>query len=126
MGTGRSQLDAAFVERQRQYLMRLRASLQQAVQSSESEEAAVEADSADGAREYEDEAQKLAALELDGNLVARDAARLERVERALKKIAEGTYGLSDVSGQPIAQQRLEALPEALCTLSEEQAAERGR
>jgi len=126
MGTGRSQLDAAFVERQRQYLMRLRASLQQAVQSSESEEAAVEADSADGAREYEDEAQKLAALELDGNLVARDAGRLERVERALKKIAEGTYGLSDVSGQPIAQQRLEALPEALCTLSEEQAAERGR
>ena len=50
-------------------------------------------------------------LELEGNLVARDIARLERVNRALEKIKEGTYGLSDVSGQPIPRERLEAIPE---------------
>lgn len=126
MSTGRSQLDAAFVERQRQYLIRLRTNLQRAAQSAESEESDVEADSAGAAREYEDDAQKLAALELGGNLAARDVARLERVERALRKIAEGTYGLSDLSGQPIPQERLEAVPEAICTRSEEEAAERGR
>jgi DnaK suppressor protein len=49
--------------------------------------------------------------------------RLERVNRALKKIEEGTYGLSDRSGKPIPRERLEAVPEALYTLSEEQALE---
>ena len=126
MSTGKSPLDAAFVERQRQYLIRLRASLRRAAQSTESEESDVEADSAGAAREYEDDAQKLAALELDGNLVAHDAGRLARIDRALRKIAEGTYGLSDVSGQPIPKERLEAIPEATCTRSEEETAERGR
>jgi len=46
------------------------------------------------------------------------------VDRALKKIEEGSYGLSDRSGKPIARERLEAVPEALYTLSEEQAGER--
>ena len=76
--------------------------------------------SADSAREFEDEAQKLDALELSGNLVARDAVRLERVDRALAKLDNGTYGLSDISGQPIPRDRLEAVPEAICTLKEEQ------
>ena len=52
--------------------------------------------------------------------MARNAGRLERVERALAKIDNGTYGLSDVSGQPIPRERLEAVPEAACTLREEQ------
>jgi len=43
----------------------------------------------------------------------RDLQRLERVDRALRKIEEGTYGLSDISGQPIPRERLEAIPEAL-------------
>jgi RNA polymerase-binding protein DksA len=37
------------------------------------------------------------------------------VEHALKKIEDGTYGLCDSCGQPIAENRLEALPQAsLC------------
>jgi RNA polymerase-binding transcription factor DksA len=51
--------------------------------------------------EYEDDAQRLATLELDGNLVARTARRLTQVDRALAKIAEGTYGLSDASNHAI-------------------------
>jgi DnaK suppressor protein len=124
MNTGKSRLDAAFLERQRQHLLRLRASLRGAARASEADEASVETAAADSVREFEDEAQKLDALELDGNLVAHDAERLERVDRALAKIDNGTYGLSDVSGRPITRERLEAVPEAVCTLAEEEEQER--
>jgi DnaK suppressor protein len=35
---------------------------------------------------------------------------LAQVERALQRMDEGTYGLSEVSGRPIPLERLEALP----------------
>ena len=41
--------------------------------------------------------------------------QLVEVERALRKFEEGTYGLCDACGQPIAPERLEAIPQAnLC------------
>jgi DnaK suppressor protein len=126
MKTVTSQLDAAFVEKQRQYLLRLRASLVAAVEGTEFDEAGVRGDRAGGAMESEEDAQELDALERDGNLVVRDVERLERVDRALQKIAEGTYGLSESSGEPIPRERLEAVPEALYTLREEEVRERNR
>jgi DnaK suppressor protein len=120
MNTGKSRLDAAFLEKQRQHLLRLRKTLRTAVRAGEGEETGIEAATSDSAREFEDEAQKLDALELVGNLVARDTERLARVDRALAKLDNGTYGLSDVSGQPIPRERLEAVPEADCTFTEEQ------
>jgi DnaK suppressor protein len=39
-------------------------------------------------------------------------ARLERVERALEKIADGTYGTCDACGKPIDPRRLRAAPES--------------
>jgi DnaK suppressor protein len=126
MKTSKSGIDAAFVEKQRQYLLRLRASLAAAAEETESDEAEVRGDRTGGAMELEDDAQELDALERDGNLVVRDVARLERVDRALQKIAEGTYGLSDKSGEPIPRERLEAVPEALYTLREEEVRERTR
>jgi DnaK suppressor protein len=119
-------LDAAFVEQQRQYLLRLRTTLLSAAQAAESDEAEVNEQNDAGAVEAEDDAQRLDTLEREGNLVARDVERLERVDRALKKIEEGTYGLSDISGKPIARERLEAIPEALYTLSEEAVREKNR
>jgi DnaK suppressor protein len=124
MSTGKPVLDASFIDKQRQYLLRLQGSLRAAARASETDEADVRSDSADTAQEYEDDAQKLAALELDGNLVVRDQERLERVDRALKKIDEGSYGLSDLSGLPIPRERLEAIPEATCTLAEEKQRDR--
>lgn len=115
MSMSKSRLDAAFLEKQRQHLLRLRASLRTAARTSEADETAA----ADSAREFEDEAQKLDALELEGNLGVRDAERLAQVDRALAKLDDGTYGLSDVSGRSIPRERLEALPEAVCTLEEE-------
>jgi DnaK suppressor protein len=49
--------------------------------------------------------------------------RLRNVERALQKIAEGTYGLSDASGKPIPQERLKKTPEAIYTVDEAPARE---
>lgn len=44
---------------------------------------------------------------------------LTKIERALQKMDEGTYGLSDVDGAPIPVERLEALPYALTTVGQE-------
>lgn len=43
---------------------------------------------------------------------------LVKIERALAKINEGTYGLSDIDGAPIPLGRLEALPYALTTVDQ--------
>ncbi|MEA3183083.1 MAG: DnaK suppressor protein [Gammaproteobacteria bacterium] len=123
MATKAHPLDPAFVEKQRQTLLKLRASLLTAAKDDEADEADIKDEGSGGAREFEDDAQKLATLELEGNLVVRDIARLERVDRALRKIEEGTYGASDQSGQLIARERLEAIPESIYTLAEEQARE---
>ena len=40
-------------------------------------------------------------------------AGLERTERALAKLDEGTYGRCDACGQPIAEKRLRAMPDVV-------------
>ena len=126
MKPSKSALDAAFVEKQRQRLLSLRANLVEAVQSAESEETALRTERTDGPLELEEDAQELDALERDDNVVVRHVGTLERIDRALQKIEEGTYGLSEMSGEPIPRERLEAVPEALYTLSEESMRERPR
>jgi len=119
-------LDAAFIQTQHHRLMRLREELVQATKAKEDEETAVRSQAAGQAHESEDDAQKLAMLEVDGTEVARKLERLTRIERALQKIADGTYGLSDVSGTPIPVERLEASPEALYTLKEQESRDTAR
>jgi DnaK suppressor protein len=114
-------LDKAFIEQQRQRLTKLRDELTNATEGKEAEEKDINFQSSGQAIEYEDDAQRLTTLELDGNLVARNARRLAQVDRALEKIEEGTYGLSDASDDAIPKERLEATPEAIYTV-EEQAA----
>lgn len=126
MKSVKSGLDAAFVERQRQSLLSLRATLIASTKATEADETDVRGQRAGAVGEYEDDAQGLDALERDDNLVGRDLERLERVDRALRKIEEGTYGLSDESGTVIPRDRLEAVPDALYTLSEERTRERNR
>lgn len=50
---------------------------------------------------------------------------LERVERALEKIEEGTYGMCDVSGEEIPLARLEAVPYASMTVAAQEKYEKG-
>jgi len=116
--------DEVFLANKRRRLLELRDQLRKTADTDEAEEAAIKDESGSQAREYEDDAQRLAMLETEGNLASRDIDRLARVERALNKIDEGTYGFSDVSGQPIPEARLEAMPDAINTVQEQGANER--
>jgi DnaK suppressor protein len=124
MGNQKPNFDAAYLDRKRRELNRLRDQLRKTSDAAEVEEADIKREAGAGVQEYEDDAQRLDSLEKEGNLVARDVQRLARVERALQKITEGTYGLSDASGQRIPDDRLEALPDAINTVAEQEASER--
>jgi DnaK suppressor protein len=50
-----------------------------------------------------DESQYLFEREVDATLTQQFGQELEDVNRALEKIEEGTYGLSDLSGEPITE-----------------------
>jgi DnaK suppressor protein len=121
-----SRLDKAFLARQKHRLTELRQQILGVRRGEESAEANANAETHDQAREFEDDAQKLTTLELEGNLEAADDDRLSNIERALQKITDGTYGLSDASGAPIPMERLEAAPEALYTLAEQESRDTAR
>jgi DnaK suppressor protein len=57
--------------------------------------------------------------ELDEGLADDLREQLAAVERAEQRLANGTYGYSTESGQPIPDERLEALPAAELTAEEE-------
>src|SRR5436305_1649313 len=68
-----------------------------------------------------DRATDLYQDELDEGLEEDLRAQLEAVERAEKRLADGTYGLSVESGEPIPDERLEVVPTAELTVDEERA-----
>ena len=57
-------------------------------------------------------------------LDAHDRARLADVRLALLKMDEGTYGVSERSGEPIGYPRLHAVPWARLTAAEQEESER--
>src|SRR5580698_7174078 len=101
MNTPAPKLDQAFLEQQRRRLTKLRDELLRTTQAAETEQAQIRTQSLDEAHEAEDDAQKLAMLELDGAAAELSTQRLTLIERALQKIDDGTYGFSDASGAPI-------------------------
>jgi DnaK suppressor protein len=111
--------NAAFTERQRSRLLDLRKQLLSIQRDAAKEENDTNAESSGRARTFEDDAQRLDALELEGQLSAANRQRVQAIDRALQKINEGTYGLSDRSHEPIPTERLEAVPEAVLTLEEQ-------
>jgi DnaK suppressor protein len=115
--------DPAFIKRQRERLTDMRNEL---LKASTANAFRASAPKADEARELEDDAQQMAQSEVEGALDAVEAQRLRAIERALAKIDEGTYGLSDLSGDPIPKPRLEAMPEAVLTIQEEEAREQAQ
>jgi DnaK suppressor protein len=64
--------------------------------------------------------------ERDLSLVNNVRDLMERIDKALAKIAEGTYGLCDRCGNPIEKARLKALPYANLCIKDKQAEERVR
>jgi DnaK suppressor protein len=109
--------DQAFLTRQQARLLKLRAELSSSTGAQE--ETGVQSQFLGEAHEFEDDAQRLALLDTEDALLNRNAQRLPMIERALAKIKDGTYGVSDASGRPIPRDRLEAVPEAIYTADEE-------
>lgn len=106
-------LDAAFIARQKTRLEALRDQLVTVANDAGSDEQRLQDESVDEVRDSADSAETMAMQENDEATYRRNIERLKAIRRALEKIAQGTYGLSDISGEPIARARLEALPEAL-------------
>ncbi|WP_337061099.1 TraR/DksA family transcriptional regulator [Kineococcus sp. G2] len=104
----------------RERLLEMRRELQETIEGVTSRmENGVTADLPEGGHDFGDEgAHEQQAAELEGLL---DGARrrLQSVEDALKRIEDGTYGVSVVSGKPIPDERLEARPDA-ATLADEE------
>jgi DnaK suppressor protein len=66
-----------------------------------------------------DHASELYERELEEGLLERLRLELQALERAEARLAEGTFGLSVESGEPIPDERLEAYPLAERTVDEE-------
>lgn len=118
-------LDRDFIERQRRRLQALRRQLLGGEQAQLARERAFRQLHGDEALEDEEQAQGMAEREVEQALHDVDDRRVADVERALQKIAEGSYGLSDRSGAPIDRARLESTPEAILTMEEERSREAG-
>ena len=71
-----------------------------------------------------DDGSELFEQERDAGLIERLRDELAAVERAEQRLMQGTYGLSVESGEPIPDERLEALPTAERTASEQARFER--
>ena len=76
--------------------------------------------------ESADQASDLYDNEFDEGLADELREALAAVERAEARLAKGTYGLSIESGEPISDERLEAIPTAERTAEEQERYERRR
>ena len=75
-------------------------------------------DEANESGDLADPAERLTAAQVDDALVEGLRSRLEAIERAEARLADGTYGRSVRSGLPIPDDRLEADPAAELTVAE--------
>jgi DnaK suppressor protein len=106
----------ALLQRERERIERSLADHRR-VRGSEVEEVDTGSDLVDEGGEIEEE-------EVDDALVAALRAELEAIQRAEARLADGTYGRSIESGEPIPAGRLAAIPWAERTAEEQQRYER--
>jgi DnaK suppressor protein len=102
-------------ERARELLAAERTRIERALARLGHEDTGEPADEEDPANQASD----LYEDELDEGLADDLREELAAVERAEARLANGTYGLSIVSGKPIPDERLEARPTAERTVDEE-------
>jgi DnaK suppressor protein len=73
---------------------------------------------ADEPEDYGEMGRDIMLEDTAGALAAENRQMLAQIERALRRMDEGTYGWSEVSGEPIPLERLEALPWATTNVDE--------
>jgi DnaK suppressor protein len=119
-------LDEAFLARQRERLLELRAQLIASGDAAGAEEDALQMAAGDEPQDAADDGNRLEQQANDEAILAHDLARIAVIDRALEKIHEHTYGLSDGNGECIDRAHLEAVPEAVFTVDELNAKARQR
>jgi DnaK suppressor protein len=111
-------LDRDFIDEQRLRLETLRDQARTAQDNAGNDEMQLQQEWKEP-RDMADHGTDMHQQDVDDSVERVEAYRLDEIQRALEKIDEGTYGLSDTSGEPIPRERLQAKPEALRTVEEE-------
>jgi DnaK suppressor protein len=109
-----------FIERQRASLEQTRDELAAIKEGLTEDDQDRSEDQADEASDAGDLGREMHTRQLDETVSGQMDSRLENVERALKKIEEGSYGICDDTGERIPTGRLEAVPEAVTTVEAQQ------
>ena len=130
MASTKSQLTDKEIKELQQRLVEERADLQE--QFREIEESSFSGDQTDMTgemgfdEEYADAGTATFEREKDLSLVNNLQDLIQRIDKALARIDEGSYGLCERCGKPIEKARLKALPYASLCLKDKQAEERAR
>ena len=117
-------LSREFIAEQRRRLEALRKQILGGEEKTIADERASQEDRGDEQQDPGEQSVELAQREISQGLQDADQRRLNDIERALQKIEDGTYGLSDLSGEPIPKARLEATLEAVLSVQEEEEREK--
>ena len=120
------ELDQQFVESQRERLVGLRDELVRIRDGMSADEKDLGETEGETTLDSGDLSQDMFTREMDASIGEQVERRLGEVDRALQKLEEGTYGLSDDSGEMIPRGRLEAVPEAIRTVEEQKRFEQER
>ena len=108
--------DVEWLEQQRETLIRERAQYTRSADSLAAEAASLMADREPGDVQFDEESGEgdTLAVERDRDLALSAAARqsVDMIDKALARLAEGTYGFCVSGNDIIPQERLEAIPEA--------------
>lgn len=121
-----TQLDEQFLEQQRGRLEGIREELVRIQRGMEEDAKDRSQEEQDTQLDRGDMSQDIFAREMDATVEGQTGRRLEDVDRALEKIADGSYGVCDDTGEEIPKGRLEAMPEAIRTVEAQEKFERER
>ncbi|HHH14185.1 MAG TPA: hypothetical protein ENJ78_00570 [candidate division WWE3 bacterium] len=106
-------LSSEFLGKQKEILLKKRKRIQDEINRLRKEDPFVQEYEEDGFRNIDEEdAQEQAGHDDVVAAIATLEEDLKQVEKALKRIEEGTYGYDENTGEPIPIDRLEAYPEA--------------
>ncbi len=110
----KSPFSAKFLEQQRQALLVERATYTRQAFNLQAEADSLVADFEPGDVQFDEESGEGDTLnierERDLALSAQARAQVEEIDHALAKFELGTYGICEVSGDPVPEERLEAIP----------------
>lgn len=105
-------------------LEELRVRLMRAVQGIK--EAVIQSDESKGYSQHSaDEGTDDFVKNINLEVTNKEFGVIRQIDRALEKIAEGTYGICDITGEEIPLKRLEAVPYATMTVLAQEKFEKG-